>query len=46
VLLVDGAECGVAGRGQVRLNFATPLPILRRIVSRMAGAATGARPPG
>lgn len=38
VALVDGAECGQAGRGQVRLNFATPRPILRRAVTRMAEA--------
>jgi cystathionine beta-lyase len=38
VALVDGAECGEAGRGFVRLNIATPLPILERIVTRMAHA--------
>lgn len=39
VALVDGAQCGRAGRGHVRLNFATPRPILQRIVTRMAHAA-------
>jgi len=38
VLLTDGAACGEAGRGHVRLNFATPRPILAEIVSRMAEA--------
>jgi cystathionine beta-lyase len=38
VAVVDGAECGEAGRGQVRLTFATPLPILERAVTRMAHA--------
>lgn len=38
VALVDGAECGQSGRGHVRLNFATPLPILDMITTRMARA--------
>jgi cystathionine beta-lyase len=38
VATVDGAECGQAGRGHVRLNFATPLPILESLVTRMAHA--------
>jgi cystathionine beta-lyase len=38
VAVVDGAECGQAGRGWLRLNFATPLPILRRAVTRMGHA--------
>ena len=38
VLLTDGAACGDAGRGHVRLNFATPRPILAEIVRRMADA--------
>jgi len=42
VLLTDGAACGDAGRGHVRLNFATPRPILAEIVRRMAAAVTGA----
>ncbi len=38
VALVDGARCGEAGRGAVRLNFATPRPVLERIVERMGDA--------
>lgn len=38
VLLTDGAACGDAGQGHVRLNFATPRPILTEIVHRLAGA--------
>jgi cystathionine beta-lyase len=38
VLLTDGAACGGAGDGHVRLNFATPRPILAEIVRRMAEA--------
>jgi cystathionine beta-lyase len=38
ILLTDGAACGDAGRGHVRLNFATPRPILTEIVRRMAEA--------
>jgi cystathionine beta-lyase len=38
IAAVDGVECGQAGRGHVRLNFATPLPILECIVTRMAHA--------
>jgi cystathionine beta-lyase len=39
VMLTDGAACGDAGRGHVRLNIATPRPVLREIVSRMGAAA-------
>ena len=38
VLLTDGAACGDAGQGHVRLNFATPRPILAEMVRRMADA--------
>jgi cystathionine beta-lyase len=38
VALVDGAECGPVGAGHVRLNFATPRPVLRTIVQRMAAS--------
>lgn len=38
VATVDGAECGEAGAGFVRLNFATPLPILESAVVRMVHA--------
>ncbi|KGH44864.1 aminotransferase class I/II [Modestobacter caceresii] len=39
VALVDGPECGAPGAGHVRLNLATPRPLLRTIVERMAAAA-------
>jgi bifunctional pyridoxal-dependent enzyme with beta-cystathionase and maltose regulon repressor activities len=39
VMLTDGAACGDAGQGHVRLNFATPRPILAEIVRRLAAAA-------
>ena len=45
VALVDGGGCGEAGQGYVRLNFATPLPVLRRAVSRMAQAVRTAPEP-
>ncbi|WP_092201576.1 MalY/PatB family protein [Blastococcus tunisiensis] len=38
VALVDGPECGAPGTGHVRLNFATPRPVLTTIVRRMADA--------
>ena len=38
VLLTNGGACGDAGRGHVRLNFATPRPVLAEIVRRMAEA--------
>ena len=38
VLLTDGATCGDAGKGHVRLNFATPRPILAEIVRRLSDA--------
>jgi cystathionine beta-lyase len=41
VMLTDGAACGEAGRGHVRLNFATPRPILTEIVRRLAGVVSG-----
>lgn len=42
-VLVDGPDCGEPGRGFARLNFATPRPVLRELVTRMAaGARTGA----
>ena len=40
-MLTDGAACGDVGRGHVRLNFATPRPILAEIVRRLAGAVHG-----
>ena len=38
VMLTDGAACGDAGQGHVRLNFATPRPVLAEIVRRMTVA--------
>ncbi len=42
VALTDGALCGVAGTGFVRLNVATPRPVLVQAVKQM-GAALAAR---
>lgn len=39
VALVDGVECGVPGH--VRLNFATPRPILTQILHRLATTTSG-----
>jgi cystathionine beta-lyase len=36
--MVDGPECGAPGAGHVRLNFATPRPVLIDIVNRLADA--------
>ena len=41
VALVDGPECGAPGAGHVRLNFATPRPVLTTIVDRLASAVVG-----
>lgn len=38
VSLTDGAACGEAGRGGMRLVFATPRPVLRNLVRSMAKA--------
>lgn len=38
VLLNDGATFGAPGRGFARLNLATPRPVLREIVDRIAAA--------
>lgn len=38
VALTDGTECGEAGAGFARYNFATPRPILEETVARMARA--------
>ncbi len=38
VAVNDGAHCGDAGRGFIRLNFATPTPILRRMIDQLATA--------
>jgi len=42
VALTDGSLCGDAGRGFVRLNIATPTPILAELLDRLAGAAASA----
>ncbi len=36
VAVVDGARCGDAGRGAVRIDLATPEPVLTAVVERMA----------
>ncbi|MGY1710239.1 MalY/PatB family protein [Geodermatophilus sp. SYSU D00758] len=41
--LVDGPECGAPGGGHVRLNLATPRPVLEDIVTRMAAAVARGR---
>jgi cystathionine beta-lyase len=41
VTVVDGADCGIPGRGFVRLNFATTDELLCRMVRRLAHALTG-----
>src|SRR4051794_36387917 len=41
VALIDGPACGAPGVGHVRLNFATPRPVLRTVVERMATAVRG-----
>jgi cystathionine beta-lyase len=41
VMLTDGAACGDAGQGHVRLNFATPRPVIAEIVRRLAAAVRG-----
>ncbi|GAB4084296.1 aminotransferase class I/II-fold pyridoxal phosphate-dependent enzyme [Myceligenerans cantabricum] len=38
VAMNDGALCGEAGRGFVRLNLAMPRPVLREALARMADA--------
>ncbi|TXG92883.1 aminotransferase class I/II-fold pyridoxal phosphate-dependent enzyme [Rhodococcus rhodnii] len=43
VVLVDGIRCGEAGRGFVRLNVATPRPILEQAVRAMGDAVTRSR---
>ena len=41
VLVNDGPAFGEAGKGHVRLNFATPRPILQAIVRQMGEAVAG-----
>lgn len=40
VAVNDGATCGAAGQGHVRLNLATPRPILTASIERMGRALT------
>lgn len=44
VAVVDGARCGEVGRGHIRLNLATPRPVLREVVARVGDALRGRRP--
>jgi cysteine-S-conjugate beta-lyase len=39
VALTNGPDCGNAGSGYVRLVFATPRPILERMIKQMGAAA-------
>lgn len=39
VAVTDGALCGEAGRGSVRLNFGTPRPVLSEMLERMGASA-------
>lgn len=41
VATVRGTDCGESGRGYVRLNFATPRPVLEAMVHRMGAAVDG-----
>lgn len=43
VAVNDGANCGEAGRGSVRVNLATPRPILASALERMGRALRNAR---
>ena len=47
VVVIDGPECGTGGAGFLRLNFATPRPVLAEIVQRIAAASycTAGPPP-
>jgi cystathionine beta-lyase len=41
VLATDGAACGGSGQGFLRLNFATPRPILAEMIRQMGTAVVG-----
>ncbi|WP_448072826.1 MalY/PatB family protein [Georgenia yuyongxinii] len=45
VALTDGARCGTAGAGFVRLVIATPRPILRQALEQMGAALAARRAP-
>lgn len=38
VLLVDGSDCGEAGRGFARFTLATPRPVMTEMIGRLAAA--------
>jgi cystathionine beta-lyase len=40
VTVVDGLACGASGAGSLRLNFATPRPILTEMIARITTALT------
>jgi cysteine-S-conjugate beta-lyase len=42
VMVIDGPACGESGAGWLRLNFATPRPILIEMVERIAAAVDAA----
>ncbi len=44
VVVIDGPACGQGGAGRLRLNFATPRPVLTEMVQRMAAALDDAPP--
>ncbi|WP_411734750.1 MalY/PatB family protein [Paeniglutamicibacter sp.] len=41
VALINGSACGSGGKGFVRLNFATPHPVLGGMIHRMGAAVDG-----
>lgn len=41
VALINGSACGSGGKGFVRLNFATPRPVLGGMIHRMGAAVDG-----
>lgn len=41
VSLINGTACGSGGKGFVRLNFATPRPVLGGMIHRMGAAVDG-----
>lgn len=41
VALINGSSCGSGGSGYVRLNFATPRPVLGGMIHRMGAAVDG-----
>ena len=43
IALTDGPACGVEGRGHARLTFATPRPILEKIITGMAEVVRATR---